>query len=91
MPRLVLLRILLIYKKFYRNIQRSAELITSVELIERVVSGGEDPAVIVDCSTLAEDWNGLIRSCGDRVQGAAFMIDCCDMFFSLNELQKQIM
>ena len=89
-PRLLVLRLVKIYKKFYRDVARKAELLaTGVEKIDKVMKGASAEE-IVQCSDWSEDWNGLIRSStrGDA-KAAAFMIDFCDMFDSLNALQRQ--
>ena len=62
-----------------------------VEQIERVIKGEFAADDVTDISMRAEDWNGLVRSCckEGKYQEAAFMIDICDIFFQLNELQRQ--
>ena len=85
-----MIHLLQIYKKFYRDVKRRAELLDGgISKIQRVVRESETVEIAMESCELAEDWNGLIRSyrgkC-EKYSQAVFMIDCCDMFFSLNEL-----
>ena len=49
-PRLLVLRLVLIYKKFYRDVARRAELLaTGVEKIDRVIKG-EAVDVVLQCT-----------------------------------------
>ena len=62
-PRLLLIHLLKIYKRFYRDVKRRAELLDGgISKIQRVIRESETVEIAMESCELAEDWNGLIRS-----------------------------
>ena len=69
MPRLLLIRLLQVYKKFYRDVKRRAELLNSgISKISRVTRESMTVELAMECGELAEDWNGLVRSYRGKCQ-----------------------
>ena len=86
------MRLIHIYRCFYREVESSALLISSgVSQIEKVLNG-KPIEVIFDPQDLATDWRAKVFHNGSNqktTQEAKFMLDVAAKFIELNELQKQ--